>query len=157
MSAGLGTVVVAVMSAMSVDRRVKRPLNPIIILGLIAAMAMSVGACGGDDDDAPAGAEAGGATSAPPSGDPFRGLATALGDENIQVTPLPKASLNGAEAGVGITGAKQGSARLFATQAKAQDYADEVVKNGNKTTVLGALVFQAASQDDADFYADAYE
>ena len=142
---------------MSVDCRMKRPLNLIIILGLIAAMAMSVGACGGDDDDATAGAETGSETAAPPPDDAFRGLATTLGDESIEVTALPEASLDGAESGVAITGAKQGSARLFATKAEAQDYADKVTKNGTKTTVLGALVFQAASQADADFFADAYE
>ena len=136
---------------------VKRPLNLIIILGLLAAMAISVGACGGDDDDATSGSDAGGETAEAPPEDAFRGLATALGDENIEVTPLPEASMNGAVAGVGITGAKQGSARLFTTAAKAQDYADEVTNNGTKTKVLGALVFQAASQDDADFFADAYE
>jgi hypothetical protein len=133
----------------------KRPLNLIIILGLIAAMAMSVGACGGDDDTT--GAEAGGETAAAPPEDAFRGLATTLGDESIEVTALPEASLDGAESGVAITGAKQGSARLFATKAEAQDYADKVTKNGTKTTVLGALVFQASSQADADFFADAYE
>ena len=132
-----------------------RPLNLIIILGLIAAMAISVGACGGDDDTT--GAEAGGETAAAPPEDAFRGLATTLGDENIEVTALPEASLDGAESGVAITGAKQGSARLFGTKAEAQDYADKVTKNGTKTKVLGALVFQAASQDDADFFADAYE
>ena len=120
-------------------------------------MAMSVGACGGDDDDATAGGEAGSETAAPPPDDAFRGLATTLGDESIEVTPLPEASLDGAESGVAITGAKQGSARLFGTKAEAQDYADKVTKNGTKTTVLGALVFQAASQADADFFADAYE
>ncbi len=132
-----------------------RPLNLIIILGLIAAMAMSVGACGGND--ATTGAEAGGETAEAPPEDAFRGLATTLGDENIEVTALPDASLDGAESGVAIAGAKQGSARLFGTKSEAQDYADKVTKNGTKTTVLGALVFQAASQADADFFADAYE
>lgn len=56
-----------------------------------------------------------------------------------------------------ITGERQGSARSFATPAKAQDYADEVATSGDKTTVVGTVVFQAASQDDADFYADAHE
>jgi hypothetical protein len=159
MSAASGTAVVVGVSAMSVDRRAKpkRPLNLLVILSLIAAMAMSIGACGGDDDESTTGADAGGETAAPPPDDAFRGLATTLGDESIEVTPLPETSLKGAESGVGITGAKQGSARLFATTAEAQDYADEVTKNGTKTTVLGALVFQAASQDDADFFADAYE
>ncbi len=118
-------------------------------------MAMSVGACGGNDDTT--GAQAGGETAEAPPEDAFRGLATTLGDENIEVTALPEASLDGAESGVAITGAKQGSARLFGTKAEAQDYADKVTNNGTKTTVLGALVFQAASQADADFFADAYE
>ena len=120
-------------------------------------MAMSVGACGDDDDDAAAGADTSGEANAAPAEDPFRNLATALAAQGMEVDPLPKASLNGADAGVAITGAKQGSARQFATQAKAQDYADEVEMNGDKATVVGTLVFQAASQDDADFFADAYE
>ena len=77
--------------------------------------------------------------------------------QGLEVDPLPKASLNGAESGVGITGDKQGSARLFATQAEAKDYAAEVANEGDKTTVVGTLVFQADTQDDADFFADAYE
>ena len=136
---------------------VKRPLNPLIILGLIAAIAMSGGACGGDDDDGTAGADASGQGAASSPERPFRNLATALAAQGMEVAALPKESLNGAEAGVAITGARQGSARSFSTPAKAHDYADEVATRGDKTTVVGTLVFQAASQDDADFYADAYE
>ena len=135
----------------------KRPLNLLIILGLIAAIAVSEGACGGDDDDATTGADAGGQPAASSPENPFRNLATALAAQSMEVAPLPKESLNGAEAGVAITGERQGSARSFATAAKAQDYADEVATSGDKTTVVGTVVFQAASQDDADFYADAYE
>ena len=135
----------------------KRPLNLPIILGLIAAIAVPVGACGGDDDDATTGADTAGQPAASAPDNPFRNLATALAAQGMQVAPLPKESLNGAEAGVAITGDKQGSARSFATQAKAQDYADEVATSGDKTTIVGTVVFQAASQDDADFYADAYE
>jgi hypothetical protein len=135
---------------------VKRPLNSLIILGLIAAIAMSGAACGDDDDDGAAGADASGqsATSSPEN--PFRNLETALAPEGMDVVALPKGSLNGAEAGVAITGSRQGSARMFATPAKAHGYADEVATS-DKTTVVGTLVFQAASQDDADFFADAYE
>jgi hypothetical protein len=77
--------------------------------------------------------------------------------QGLEADPLPKASLNGAESGVGITGDKQGSARLFATQAEAKDYAAGVANEGDKTTVVGTVVFQADTQDDADFFADAYE
>ncbi len=135
----------------------QRPLNLFIVLGLIAAIAVSGGACGDDDDDATTGADAGGEPAALPPDNPFRNLATALAAQSIEVAALPKESLNGAEAGVAITGERQGSARSFATAAKAQAYADEVATSGDKTTVVGTVVFQAGSQDDADFYADAYE
>jgi hypothetical protein len=133
---------------------VKRPFNVLFILGLVAAIAVSLGACG-DDEDATVAADGDRAASA--SDRPFRNLATALAPQGMDVEALPKESLNGAEAGVGITGARQGSARLFATRAKANDYAHEVATSGDKTTVVGTLVFQAATQDDAAFYADAYE
>jgi hypothetical protein len=136
---------------------VKRPLTLLFILGLIAAVAATLGACGGDDEDPTGGADGSGQPAASAPGRAFRNFATALAAQGMEATALPKESLNGAEAGVAITGARQGSARLFATRAKAQDYADEVATSGDKTTVVGTLVFQAESQDDADFYADAYE
>jgi hypothetical protein len=136
---------------------VRRPLKVIFVLSLIAVLAMSVGACGGDDDEAATGADAGGEAGTPPPDRAFRNLETALEPQGLAVDPLPKASLNGAESGVGITGNKQGSARLFATQAEARNYAAEVAKEGDKTTVVGTVVFQADSQGDADFFADAYE
>lgn len=129
----------------------------IFVLSLVAVLAMSVGACGDDDDDAASGADASGDTAAPPRDRAFGNLETALEPQGLAVDPLPKASLNGAKTGVGITGAKQGSARLFATPAEAKNYAAEVVKEGDKTTVVGIVVFQADSQADADFFADAYE
>ena len=129
----------------------------IFVLSLVAVLAMSVGACGDDDDEAAAGADTSGDTGAPPRNRAFGNLETALEPQGIAVDPLPKASLNGAESGVGISGAKQGSARLFATQEKATNYAAEVAKEGDKTTVVGLVVFQADSQGDADFFADAYE
>ena len=129
----------------------------IFVLSLVAVLALSAGACGDDDDDAAAGADASGATRVPPPDRAFRNLETALAAQGLEADPLPKASLNGAESGVGITGAKQGSARLFATQAEARNYAAEVAKDGDKTTVVGTVVFQADDQGDADFFADAYE
>jgi hypothetical protein len=136
---------------------VRTPLKVIFVLGLVAVLAMSVGACGDDDDEAAAGADASGNTGAPPVDRAFRNLKTALAAQGLEVDPLPKASLNGAKSGVGITGDKQGSGRLFSTQAEARNYAAEVAKEGDKTTVVNTVVFQADSQDDADFFADAYE
>jgi hypothetical protein len=136
---------------------VRRPLKVIFVLSLVAVLAMSVGACGDDDDEAATGADMSGDAGAPPPDRAFRNLETALGPQGLEVDPLPKASLNGAESGVGITGAKQGSGRLFATQAEARNYAAEVAKEGDKTTLVNTVVFQADSQDDADFFADAYE
>jgi hypothetical protein len=135
----------------------KRPLIVMLALCLVTVMAMSVGACGGDDDEATVGADSSGESSAAPPDSAFQGLATALEPEGLSVNPLPEASLKGAESGVAITGSKEGSARLFASQADAQDYADQVAKSGDKTKVEGSLVFQAASEDDAVFFADAYE
>ena len=129
----------------------------IFVLSLVAVLAMSVGACGDDDDEAAAGADASADAGAPPPDRAFRNLETALEPQGLEVDPLPKASLNGAESGVGITGDKQGSGRLFATQAEARNYAAEVAKEGDKTTVVGTVVFQADSQADAEFFADAYE
>ena len=132
-------------------------LKLIIVLGLVAVLAMSVGACGDDDDEPTAGADTSGAADAPPPDRAFQNFEAAVAAQGLEADPLPKASLNGAESGVGITGAKQGSARLFATEADAKDYAAEVAKEGDKTTVVGTVVFQADTQEDADFFADAYE
>ena len=128
-----------------------------LVLGVFAVMAMSVGACGDSDDETSVGADSSGETSGVPPGSPFESLATALEPTGLTVTPLPEASLKGAESGVAITGAKEGSARLFATDAEAQKYADEVAQDGNKTSVEGKLVFEAATEADAAFFADAYE
>ena len=129
----------------------------IFVLGLVAVLAMSVAACGDDDDEAAPSADTSGDPGTPPPDRAFRNLKTALAAQGLEVDPLPKASLNGAESGVGITGDKRGSARLFATQAEAEAYAAEVAKEGDKTTVVHTVVFQADSQGDADFFADAYE
>jgi hypothetical protein len=135
---------------------VRRPLKVIFVIGLVAVLAMSVGACGDDDDDA-AGSDSSGYAGTPPPDRAFRNLETALAAQGLEVDPLPEASLKGAESGVAITGDKQGSGRLFATQAEAKNYSAEVVKEGDKTTVVNTVVFQADSQEDADFFADAYE
>jgi len=121
-------------------------------------MAASAVACGDDDDESTTGAtsDTGGAV-APPSGRAFGDLATALEAQGVVVTDLHRASLDGSEAGVDITGSKSGAARSFATEAEAKDYAGEVRSDGDNTTIVGTVVFQASSQDDADFFADAYE
>jgi hypothetical protein len=136
---------------------VRRPLKVIFVLGLVAVVAMSVGACADDDGEAAAGANASGDTGGPPPDRAFRNLKTALAAQGLEVDPLPQASLNGAESGVAITGDQQGSGRLFATEAEAKTYAAEVTKEGDKTTVVRTVVFQADSQDDTDLFADAYE
>jgi hypothetical protein len=118
---------------------------------------VSAVACGDDDDESTTDATtASGGAVAPPVDRTFGGLETALEAGGLVVTGLPRASLNGAEVGVEITGSKRGTARSFATEAAANDYADEVAKTGDKTTIVGTVVFQASTQDDADFFADAY-
>ncbi len=134
-----------------------KSLKVIVVLGLVAVLAMSVGACGDGDDEPAAGADASGDPGALPPDRAFRNFETALAAQGLEADPLPKASLNGAESGVGISGDKQGSARAFATQAEAKDYAAEVANQGDKTTIVGTVVFQADTQADADFFADAYE
>jgi hypothetical protein len=136
---------------------VTTPLKVIIVLGLVAVLAMSVGACGDDDDNPAAGADASSDPGAPPPDRAFQNFEAAVAAQGLEADPLPKASLNGAESGVGITGDKQGSARLFATQAEAKDYAAKVAKEGDKTTIVGTVVFQADTQANAEFFADAYE
>lgn len=131
----------------------------LIILGLVALTAVSALACG-DDEDETTGEAAGGSTGeavAPPPHRAFSGLATALEAQGLPVVQVPNASLNGAEAGVNISGDQRGSARSFATEAAAREYADEVAKSGEKTTIVGMVVFQAATKDDADSFAEAYE
>jgi hypothetical protein len=129
----------------------------IVILGLVAVTAISTGACGGDDDDDPTASDSGVEAVAPPPASAFDGLSAALEAEGLVVAPLPKGSLQGAEVGVGITGDKSGSARSFPTETKAREYAAEVAKSGDKTTIVGTVVLQAATQEDADFFADAYK
>ncbi len=133
----------------------------VTVLALVAAMSAPVVACGDDDDDeSTSGASSGDATVeavAPAPDRAFGGLTTALEAQGLVVTQLPKASLNGAQAGIDISGDRSGTARSFATEAKADAYADEAATNGDKTKIVGTVVFQAATQDDADFFAAAYE
>ena len=128
-----------------------------ITLGLVALMVMCMSACGDDDEENTGASDTGVEAVAPPPDRAFDGLETALEGQGLVVAPLPKAALDGAEVGVKITGDKSGSARSFPTEASAKEYADEVAKSGEKTTILGTVVFQAGSQEDADFFADAYE
>jgi hypothetical protein len=128
-----------------------------IMLGLVALLAISLSACGSDDDDSTTASDSGGEAVAPPPATAFNGLTTALEGQGLVVTRVPKASLDGAEAGVDIKGDKSGEARSFATAAEAQDYADQASKDGDKTTIVGTVVFRAGTQADADFFSQAYE
>jgi hypothetical protein len=131
----------------------------VTILALLAVLALSVVACGDDDDESTNGA----ATSdtaeavAPPPERAFDDLETALEAQGLVVTRLRGTSLDGAEAGVSISGDRSGSARSFAASAEAHDYADKVAMDGDKTTIVGTVVFRARTQRDADFFASAYE
>ena len=129
------------------------------ILVLLAVMALTLVACGDDDDESANGAANSGTGEAvaPPPESAFDNLTTALEPEGLSVTKLRGSALEGAEAGVSISGDRSGSARSFATSGEAQDYADEVATGGNKTTIVGTVVFQAPTQEDADFFAAAYE
>ena len=139
----------------------KGPVNAkrtrsLLVLGLVAVLALSAGACGGDDDDGSSGSGSGGGAAAPPPSTAFNDLTTALEGQGLVVAPLPKGSLDGAEAGVKISGEKDGTGRSFASATKAREYADGVEARG-KTTIVGTVVFAAPTQKDADFFADAYE
>jgi hypothetical protein len=132
----------------------------VAIFALVAAMAAPVAACGDDDDDGSTGASPGDTTGeavAPPPDLAFSGVTTALEAQGLAVTQLPNASLDGAQVGIEISGDRSGTARSFPSEAKADAYADEAAKEGDQTTTVGTVVFQAATQDDADFFAAAYE
>jgi hypothetical protein len=131
----------------------------VTIFVLFAVMALSLVACGDDDDESTNGAATNGTAKAvaPPPERAFNDLATALESQGLVVTRLRGTSLDGAEAGVSISGDRSGSARSFAASGEAHDYADKVAMGGDKTTIVGTVVFQARTQDDADFFAAAYE
>jgi hypothetical protein len=128
----------------------------LLILGLLTALALSAAACGDDEADSTS-SGAGGEAVAPPPSTAFNDLTTALEGQGLVVAKLPKASLDGAEAGVEISGDKSGSARSFSSKAKASQYADQVSADGDQTTIVGTVVLEAPTQADADFFADAYE
>lgn len=131
----------------------------LIVLGLIAAVAICVSGCGGDDDsDAASGADTAEVADAPAPTKAFQGLSAALEAQGLVVSQLPKESRHGAEDGVKITGSKSGTGLEFSSEKQAQAYADDVASNGDgKTTTVGTVVFVAPTQADADFFADAYE
>jgi hypothetical protein len=131
----------------------------LLVLGLVAVLALSAGACG-DDDDGSTGSGSGGGGGAPPPPPPstvFNDLTTALEGQGLVVGPLPKGSLDGAQTGVKISGEKDGTGRSFASATKAREYADRVEAGDGKTTIVGTVVFAAPTQKDADFFADAYQ
>jgi hypothetical protein len=127
-------------------------------LGLIAVVAICLGACGDDDEGDSSGADTSGVAVAPAPDDAFRDFSGALEAQGLVVTRLPSDALHGAETGREITGGKSGAALLFSTEDKAKAYAAEAEKAGDdKTTVVATVVFKAPTQADADFFADAYE
>ena len=101
--------------------------------------------------------DAGSEAVAPPPSTAFNNLTAALEGQGLVVTRTPKASLDGAEAGVDIKGDKSGQARSFAAASEAKDYAKEASNAGDKTTIVGTVAFRAGTQADADFFAQAYE
>ena len=133
------------------------PQRLVIVLGLVALMVTSATACGSDDDESTTASDAGSEAVAPPPATAFNNMTAALEGQGLVVTPTPKASLDGAEAGVEIKGDKSGQARSFATASEAQDYAKGASEAGDKTTIVGTVAFRAGTQADADFFAQAYE
>jgi hypothetical protein len=131
----------------------------LIVLGLIAAVAICVSGCGGDDDsDAASGTDTAGVSAAPAPTKAFSDLSAALEAQGLVVSQLPKESRHGAVDGVKITGSKSGTGLEYASEKQAQAYAGEVASNGDgKTTTVGTVIFVAPTQADADFFADAYE
>jgi hypothetical protein len=131
----------------------------LIVLGLIAAVAICVSGCGGDDDSAGAsGTGTAEVAAGPEASKAFGGLSAGLEAQGFVVSQLPKESRHGAEDGVKITGSKSGIALLYSSEKQAQAYADDVASSGGgKTKVVGTVVFVAPTQEDADFFADAYE
>ena len=128
------------------------PIRRLIAVSLMAVASMGVSACGDDDDESSAAGDSG-AAEAPTKA--FGGLKTALEPQGYDVAQLSRESLHGAENGVKITGSKTGTGREFTTEEKAKAYAGGVT--GDETTTVGTVVFQAPTQEDADFFADAYE
>ena len=124
-----------------------------LIASILAAGSL-LAACG--DDEATKTSGDGGA-AVPAADTAFSELKTALEAQGLAVANLPAASLNGAETGVNITGDKTGTARLFSSSSKANAYAKQAEKSGASTTTVGTVVLQSASQEDTDFFAEAYE
>ena len=124
------------------------------LIAVILAAGSLLAACG--DDDATTSGDAG-AAAVPAADTAFDGLKTGLEAQGLAVAKLPATSLDGAEAGVNITGDRTGTARLFSSSAKAEAYAKQDEKSGATTTTVGTVVLQSASQEDADFIAEAYE
>ncbi len=128
--------------------------TPARLIASILAAGCLLAACG--DDEATTTSGDGGA-AVPAADTAFNGLETALESQGLTVAKLPAASLSGAETGVDISGDKTGTARLFSSSAKADAYEKEAEKTGDATTTVGTVVFQSASQEEADFFAQAYE
>jgi hypothetical protein len=126
---------------------------PRLIASILVAESL-LAACGDDEATTTSG---NGGSAVPAADTAFDDLETALESQGLTVAKLPAASLSGAETGVDINGDKAGSARLFSSSAKADAYEKQAEKTGDAATTVGTVVFQSASQEDADFFAQAYE
>ena len=124
-----------------------------LIASILAAGSL-LAACG--DDDATTSGD-GGEAAVPAADTAFDGLKSGLEAEGLTAADLPATSLNGAEAGVEISGDRTGTARLFSSSADAEAYAKRAEKSGDSTSTVGTVVIQSTSQEDADFFAEAYE
>lgn len=127
------------------------------MVGVVLALAIGAAGCGGDDETSSAGGSAG--ASAGQQVDPqLADLAESLEGEGLDVAPLPTSSLDGAKAGVEISGSQSGTARIFSSKAEAQAYAEKVAKQSDqKTNVVVYAVFEGPTQQEADAFAHTYE
>ncbi len=121
-----------------------------VVLGVVSVVTFA--ACGSDETTTGSGPVA-----APAPGTAFDAVTASLEGQGLAVSKLRASSLEGAETGISVSGDHSGSAFLFKSQQEADAYAKRAAKAGDSTKVVGTVVFQADSQADADFLADAYD
>ncbi len=127
------------------------------MVGVVLALAIGAAGCGGDDETSSAAGSAG-ASAGQPVDPQLADLAESLEGEGLDVAPLPTSSLDGAKAGVEISGSQSGTARIFSSKAEAQAYAEKVAKQSDqKTNVVVYAVFEGPTQQEADAFAHTYE
>jgi hypothetical protein len=128
-----------------------------VVVGVVSGLAIA--GCGSDETttDSGSGTGAGDSAAAPAPATAFDAVTVALEGQGLAVSKLPPSSLDGAETGISVSGDHSGSALLFKSGQEAQAYSKQATKAGDSTKVVGTVVFEADSQADADFLADAYE